>query len=212
MTDAPNPSAKTGEFEARALMLVQKHGNPVGTDYEQGQNDMGHRMVTLARDADAAILSALTHLQPLAVGLDREAVEPYAWALVNAHNDIIQRRDQMHADYNLLTDEDLISEGWEPLYATPAQPDTGDVAALREAIMAVIDANKYEAWTVDRCGQMADAILALAAPDHSEVRTTIVKTIAFLKRDLDTDRINNTVESLLPDLVKADAILRGVKP
>lgn len=31
----------------------------------------------------------------------------------------------------------------------------------REAIMTIIDANKYEAWTVDRAGQMADAILAL---------------------------------------------------
>jgi hypothetical protein len=44
-----------GSFEARAVELVQKHGNPNGTDYEQGQNDMGHRMVTLAQDADRAI-------------------------------------------------------------------------------------------------------------------------------------------------------------
>lgn len=35
----------------------------------------------------------------------------------------------------------------------------------REAIMAIIDANKYEPWTVDRAGQMADAILAVRPQD-----------------------------------------------
>ena len=30
----------------------------------------------------------------------------------------------------------------------------------RQQIAAIIDANKYEAWTVDRANQMADAILA----------------------------------------------------
>ena len=32
---------------------------------------------------------------------------------------------------------------------------------LREKAAAIIDANKYEAWTVDRANQMADAILSL---------------------------------------------------
>jgi len=43
--------------------------------------------------------------------------------------------------------------------AHPPQPDAlpGD---LRERVAAIIDANKYEAWTVDRANQMADAILA----------------------------------------------------
>lgn len=42
----------------------------------------------------------------------------------------------------------------------PPQPDAlpGD---LREKVAAIIDANKYEAWTVDRANQMADAILSL---------------------------------------------------
>lgn len=46
---------KVGAFAAEALALVWKHGNPNGTPYEQGQNDMGHRMVTLASRADAAL-------------------------------------------------------------------------------------------------------------------------------------------------------------
>lgn len=62
----------------------------------------------------------------------------------------------------------------------------------------------------DRIDDVADAILALlSARQQGEVRETIIKTIAFLKRDIDTPRINDTVESLLVDLVKADAILRG---
>ena len=41
-----------------------------------------------------------------------------------------------------------------------SEPDAlpGD---LRERVAAIIDANKYEAWTVDRANQMADAILSL---------------------------------------------------
>lgn len=47
--------AEAGSFEERAIMLVRKHGDPNGSDYEQGQNDMGHRMVTMAREADALL-------------------------------------------------------------------------------------------------------------------------------------------------------------
>jgi len=42
----------------------------------------------------------------------------------------------------------------------------------REKVSEIIDANKYEAWTVDRAGQMADAILAALASgsgDHAEL-------------------------------------------
>jgi hypothetical protein len=46
----------------------------------------------------------------------------------------------------------------QPLYAAAPAPD-----GMREAIAAIIDANKYEAWTVDRANQMADAILAIIA-------------------------------------------------
>lgn len=52
--------AGDGAFEARAIALVKKHGDPNGTDYEQGQNDMGHRMVTLAQDADRQIAALST--------------------------------------------------------------------------------------------------------------------------------------------------------
>lgn len=35
----------------RALAMTAKHGNPIGSDYEQGQNDMGHRWVTSTDEA-----------------------------------------------------------------------------------------------------------------------------------------------------------------
>lgn len=44
-----------GSFEAEAFALYKTYGNPNGTDYEQGQNDMGARMVALAKRADTAI-------------------------------------------------------------------------------------------------------------------------------------------------------------
>ena len=44
--------------------------------------------------------------------------------------------------------------------AAAAYPLASTQRPEREAIMQIIDANKYEPWTVDRAGQMADAILA----------------------------------------------------
>lgn len=71
-----------GSFEERAIMLTKKHGNPVGTDYEQGQNDMGYRMVTMARDADAALAAARAHPSPTpAADADRVRI---AVELINA--------------------------------------------------------------------------------------------------------------------------------
>lgn len=42
-----------------ALEMIRKHGDPNGTDYEQGQNDMGHRWVS-SIDERLARLDALT--------------------------------------------------------------------------------------------------------------------------------------------------------
>ena len=62
---------------------------------------------------------------------------------------------------------------WQPLPTPPSadakrsEPDAlpGD---LRERVAAIIDANKYEAWTVDRANQMADAILSLIQSERGE--------------------------------------------
>lgn len=51
--------------------------------------------------------------------------------------------------------------------AHPPQPDAlpGD---LRKKVAAIIDANKYEAWTVDRANQMADTILSLIQSERGK--------------------------------------------
>lgn len=79
------PVEAGGSFEERAIMLTKKHGNPVGTDYEQGQNDMGHRMVTMAREADAAIAA----LRPQPSGETPGAAE--AFDAVDVADRLIER-------------------------------------------------------------------------------------------------------------------------
>jgi len=93
--------------------------------------------------------------------------------------------------------DDLIDDEWRALVG-----DGPDAFANPASI------NHDEFRTAIR-GVLSRARPLALGGQQGEVRETIVKTIAFLKRDLDTPRINDTVETLLLDLVKADAILRG---
>jgi hypothetical protein len=52
----------------------------------------------------------------------------------------------------------------QPLGPIKPSADTGE---LRERVAGIIDANKYEAWTVDRANQMADAILDLIQSERA---------------------------------------------
>lgn len=171
MTDAPNPSAaKTEAFEARALMLVQKHGNPVGTDYEQGQNDMGHRMVTMARDADAAILSARTHPQPsLSVGLDREAVARVIAA------ELCKQDYDPHADPATVFPDDTLS--WS--YIDQGHVDFGLIA---DAILALAaPAEGYVLVPVEAVQPFFDAMKVIRPDDHDTSKICLA-TVADYRR------------------------------
>lgn len=48
------------EARAHALDMTKKHGNPNGTDYEQGVNDQGHRWVSQIDRMIAALSTANT--------------------------------------------------------------------------------------------------------------------------------------------------------
>lgn len=128
----PQPSLSVGldrEAVARIVRGSVAKGRPVDP-YMGPLSEMGWACWTVAD----AILAAYPTVQPLG-----EDAQPYAWALVNGQNDIIQRRDQMHPDFNLLTDEDLISEGWEPLYAlaAPAEGWQGTETAPKDGTWIV---------------------------------------------------------------------------
>ena len=71
------------------------------------------------------------------------------------------RRDGFEAACEVLNE--LLEEASSVAALKPlaAAPVSSPHAGLRDEIAAVIDANKFEAWTVDRANQMADAILAL---------------------------------------------------
>jgi hypothetical protein len=45
--------------------------------------------------------------------------------------------------------------------------------------------------------------------ERDEVREAIVTAIAFINRDIGTERITETLNQLMPRLVRADEILRG---
>jgi hypothetical protein len=113
-TEAKQVSRNAGEtFEARAVELVQKHGNPCGTDYEQGQTDMGHRMVMMAREADAIIAA-----RPASVEDEGEVV---AWLLTHP----TEPKDVELASLSEpITDADR-QVGWdaEPLYRRSLQAE-----------------------------------------------------------------------------------------
>lgn len=50
---APASDELLEALEAWAVKVTAKHGNPNGTDYEQGQNDMGFRVVSYLRSLRA---------------------------------------------------------------------------------------------------------------------------------------------------------------
>lgn len=55
----------------------------------------------------------------------------------------------------------------------------------REGIMAVIDRNKCEPWTVDRAGQMADEILNLRPQPSGETRDAVARIVEALEGSKD---------------------------
>lgn len=84
------------------------------------------------------------------------------------------------------------------------QPTVG-VALRREAIMAIIDANKCEPWTVDRAGQMADEILALRTPASGPVEADNKLAVAVEALELSLEAAAHT-----PDKTAFVEAVRGV--
>ena len=88
-------------------------------------------------------------------------------------------------------------KGW--VQNVPAAPDTASSDTqpgdLREKVAAIIDANKYEAWTVDRANQMADAILSIiqSEEDKKRVAELLETTTRYLLRARKSEELLQTL-------------------
>lgn len=103
----------------RALELTLKHGNPYGTDYEQGVNDHGHRWVTQLDDILA--LAALTPA-PQAEGEALILEEVEAW--------LSERGLMPRGQYDGAQIATMPTEHDAAGPAPPPAPDVGDLDGL----------------------------------------------------------------------------------